>query len=94
MLFASSPSKIIPNSEFDAFCVLFARKYSVLQSWLRAQLTTKLPKRHLGPNGKHNLLLSNKGSFYAQDGYLSDSRDPNILWFQKSGSAEHLTKDL
>jgi hypothetical protein len=52
--------------EFDAFCVLFARKYGVLQSWLRAQLTTKLPKRHLGPNGKHNLLLSNKGSFYAQ----------------------------
>jgi hypothetical protein len=26
--------------------------------------------------------------------YLSDSRNPNILWFQKSGSAEHLTKDL
>jgi hypothetical protein len=31
---------------------------------------------------------------YAEGGYLSDSRNPNILWFQKSGSAEHLTKDL
>jgi hypothetical protein len=29
-----------------------------------------------------------------EGGYLSDSRNPNILWFQKSGSAEHLTKDL
>jgi DNA-binding response OmpR family regulator len=29
-----------------------------------------------------------------QDGYLSDSRDPNILWFQKSGLAKHLTRDL
>jgi hypothetical protein len=33
-------------------------------------------------------------SEYALGGYLSDSRNPNILWFQKSGSAEHLTKDL
>jgi hypothetical protein len=32
--------------------------------------------------------------YFSEGGYLSDSRNPNILWFQKSGSAEHLTKDL
>jgi hypothetical protein len=25
---------------------------------------------------------------FAPDGYLSDSRDPNILWFQNSGSTQ------
>jgi putative hemolysin len=31
---------------------------------------------------------------FAPDGYLSDSRYPNMLWFQKGGIAEHLTRDL
>ena len=31
---------------------------------------------------------------FCSDGYLSDSRDPNILWFQEFGLAKHLTKDL
>ncbi|MGB6690378.1 MAG: hypothetical protein WBE76_21290 [Terracidiphilus sp.] len=30
----------------------------------------------------------------APDGYLHHSRDHNILWFQKGGIAEHLTRDL
>jgi hypothetical protein len=31
---------------------------------------------------------------FRPDGYLSDSRYPNMLWFQKGGIAEHLTRDL
>jgi hypothetical protein len=34
------------------------------------------------------------GSRFAADGYLSDSGTHYILWFQKGGIAEHLTKDL
>jgi hypothetical protein len=29
-----------------------------------------------------------------ENGYLRDSGDPNILWFQKSSFAAHLTRDL
>jgi hypothetical protein len=29
-----------------------------------------------------------------QNGYISDSGTHYILWFQKGGIAEHLTKDL
>jgi Bacterial membrane protein YfhO len=42
----------------------------------------------------HELFIYSGGTVILLGGYLSDSRNPNILWFQKSGSAEHLTKDL
>jgi hypothetical protein len=51
---------------------------------------------HLGQSITDDYGRPYEGGFnnYSGDGYLHHSRDLNMLWFQKSSCAAHLTRDL